>query len=304
MNVLSLSYGKDSLACLGACEKLGWKIDKIIHAEVWATDTIQADLPPMVEFKDKADKIIKERWGIDVKHIYATDNNGEKLTYEKVFYKEIQNKKGKWAENRFGNKNKKYHKEVSNPWIYGFPCVLGPWCNSRLKVVALENAKKEFNVKGVNSVLGIAVDERERVERHQNKENIILPLVEIGWTEADCKQWCIDNDLLSPLYNGVFNRGGCWFCHNMTIDEMRVLRRDYPDLWRLLMKWDDDSPCTFHADGKTVHDFDRRFQAEDDGFINSENSFRWGDLDMQQFNINHYINANGELDFSNVNIDT
>ena len=45
MNILSLSYGKDSLACIGACELLGWKIDRIVHAEVWATDTIPADLP-------------------------------------------------------------------------------------------------------------------------------------------------------------------------------------------------------------------------------------------------------------------
>lgn len=71
--VLSLSYGKDSLACLGAIEKLGLPLDRIIHAEVWATDTIPADLPPMVEFKKKADAIIKERWGITVEHIYATN---------------------------------------------------------------------------------------------------------------------------------------------------------------------------------------------------------------------------------------
>ena len=51
--VLSLSYGKDSLACLGAIEELGWQLDRIVHAEVWATDTIPADLPPMVEFKKK-----------------------------------------------------------------------------------------------------------------------------------------------------------------------------------------------------------------------------------------------------------
>lgn len=44
-HVLSLSYGKDSLACLGAIEKLGWPLDRIIHAEVWATSTIPADPP-------------------------------------------------------------------------------------------------------------------------------------------------------------------------------------------------------------------------------------------------------------------
>lgn len=70
-HILSLSYGKDSLACLGAIEKLGWPLDRIVHAEVWATDTIPADLPPMVEFKAKADAIIKERWGIEVEHVCA-----------------------------------------------------------------------------------------------------------------------------------------------------------------------------------------------------------------------------------------
>lgn len=75
-HILSLSYGKDSLACLGAIEKLGWQLDRIIHAEIWATDTIPADLPPMVEFKAKADEIIKQRYGIEVEHIYAIREGG------------------------------------------------------------------------------------------------------------------------------------------------------------------------------------------------------------------------------------
>lgn len=69
--ILSLSYGKDSLACLEAIRQLGYPLDRIIHAEVWATDTIPADLPPMVEFKKKADKIILDRYGIQVEHICA-----------------------------------------------------------------------------------------------------------------------------------------------------------------------------------------------------------------------------------------
>lgn len=73
---LSLSYGKDSLACLGAIEHLGLPLDRIIHAEVWATQDIPADLPPMVEFKAKADKIIKERYGIEVEHVCAINKNG------------------------------------------------------------------------------------------------------------------------------------------------------------------------------------------------------------------------------------
>ena len=79
-HILSLSYGKDSLACLGAIEELGWPLDRIVHAEVWATDTIPADLPPMVEFKEKADKIIKERWGIEVEHVRS------RYSYQDGFY--------------------------------------------------------------------------------------------------------------------------------------------------------------------------------------------------------------------------
>lgn len=71
MNIVSLSYGKDSLALFGACEKLGIPVHGAVHAEIWATDDVPADLPPMVEFKKKADAIIKERWGIEVKHICA-----------------------------------------------------------------------------------------------------------------------------------------------------------------------------------------------------------------------------------------
>ena len=79
--ILSLSYGKDSLACFGACEILGWPIDRVVTAEVWATDTLPADLPPMVEFKDHADRIIKERWGIEVEHIRCRN------TYQDMFYR-------------------------------------------------------------------------------------------------------------------------------------------------------------------------------------------------------------------------
>ena len=78
--VLSLSYGKDSLACLEAIRILGLPLDRIVHAEVWATDTIPADLPPMVEFKKKADEIILKRYGIVVEHICAVERERERET--------------------------------------------------------------------------------------------------------------------------------------------------------------------------------------------------------------------------------
>lgn len=125
-HVLSLSYGKDSMACLGACEKLGWSIDRIVTVDVWATDTIPADPPPLVEFKAKADEIIKRRFGIEVEHIYAMDKNGDKQTYEKIFYRTPTRKPGGTL------------KEGS---YAGFPYTKGAWCNDRLKTNPLDSVK-------------------------------------------------------------------------------------------------------------------------------------------------------------------
>ena len=85
--ILSLSYGKDSLACLGAIKELGYPLDRIVHAEVWATDTIPADLPPMVEFKKKADEIIKQTYGLEVEHICATSRERESHLRKTVLHK-------------------------------------------------------------------------------------------------------------------------------------------------------------------------------------------------------------------------
>ena len=127
--------------------------------------------------------------------------------------------------------------------------------------------------KNIVQYLGIAADEPERIARH-TKKGIALPLVEIGWDEATCRKWCEDNDLLSPIYTDA-ERGGCWFCHNQGVDQLRKLRKNYPEYWELLLKWDLDSPVTFKADGHTVLDFDRRFAAEDAGLLPEGKRFLW-----------------------------
>ena len=265
--VLSLSYGKDSLACLEAIRILGLPLDRIVHAELWATDTISADLPPMVEFKKKADEIILKRYGIVVEHICAVEREREKpLSFEGQFY------------------TIRWNKKLGGECIYGFPMVRGLWCNSKLKLAALrriEESSRPFEQGAkINTVqyLGIAVDEPERIARH-TKSGVVLPLVLAGWDEAFCRQLCKELDLLSPIYTDSA-RGGCWFCHNQSIDQLRLLRRNYPELWALLLEWDKDSPVSFHPDGHTVHHFDLRFQAENEGRVPTDRKFRWKMLNL------------------------
>lgn len=65
---------------------------------------------------------------------------------------------------------------------------------------------------------------------------------------------------------------------------MRLLRKDYPDLWALLLKWDLDSPTTFKSDGHTVHDYDKRFLLEELELVPKDIRFRWKMLDRYEVN--------------------
>lgn len=172
-HILFLSYGKDSLGCLGAIEQLNWPLDRIVHAEIWATKTIPADLPPMVEFKKKADRIIKERWGIEVEHFQAK-RGGQPITYEDIFYRPRTLKNG-----------------GATKTIYGFPIPKGPWCNSDLKRAASLQASRQsgpsFARENSRNLLRVPdfSQERELVHATQNKPFLAVPsmtgTVNIPW---------------------------------------------------------------------------------------------------------------------------
>lgn len=146
------------------------------------------------------------------------------------------------------------------------------------------NKKSEPRESEVVRLIGIAADEPIRIERQKKNPNVRLPLVEVGWTEADAKQWCIENGLLSPLYTEETLRGGCWFCHNQGVNQLRLLRKNYPEYWKLMLKWDTDSPVSFHPDGHTVHDFDKRFALEDAGIIAQGERWNWDYLRNTPYN--------------------
>lgn len=169
--VLSISYGKDSLACLGAIEQLGLPLDRIIHSEVWATDDIPADPPPMVEFKAKADKIIKERWGIEVEHLCAM-KDGEKLTYEKLFYHVPKRKPGgKFSDTSFA----------------GFPYTKGAWCNDRLKTNPLDTFASDTDGGGEQSADSLTQSVHGA---KSSKTGLILgfPIIKGNWCTSDLKR--------------------------------------------------------------------------------------------------------------------
>lgn len=191
----------------------------------------------------------------------------------------------------------------------------GNWCNSELKVSVLRvpthawrlvsqiqggilqtGTQTEFSsaplgqgaITNTVQYIGIAADEPKRIERHKDKAGILMPLVEAGWTEPMCRDWCEQNDLLAPTYTTSM-RGGCWFCHNQGVEQLRLLRKNHPELWAILLKWDNDSPVSFHADGHTVHDFDKRFAFEDAGLVDPNKRFNWNMLVEHQVTIDDIL---------------
>ena len=257
----------------------------------------------MIEFKAVADRIIKERWGIEVEHICAMRKDGTKQTYEKVFYripkrkpggKFVENsfagfpyQKGGWCNDRLKTNPLDTISHTTPPAgenVNGFPIRKGQWCTSSLKTTAIQktSAHPLSSVgipEAVVQYVGIAIDEPERLERLDGITKV-SPLAAIGWTERDCREWCEENKLLSPIYTTA-TRGGCWFCHNQSVDQLRFLRHNYPELWRLLLRWDNDSPVTFKPPSKkgqpghTIHDYDLRFELEDNGKVPTDRRFRW-----------------------------
>ena len=138
-----------------------------------------------------------------------------------------------------------------------------------------EETETTVGNKDIVDYIGIAADEPKRFGQLNERKR--APLVEFGIEEDLCGLHCQYADTLSPSYE-TSCRDGCWFCHNQGVDQLRLLRKNYPERWALLLKWDKDSVTTFHADGHTVHDFDARFALEDAGLISPNDKWLWGYL--------------------------
>lgn len=121
------SHGKDSLKMIDVMVTRGMRLDRITTTDIWATDTIRGEHPEMVKFKDIADEYIWRKYRIEVEHLCAM-RNGEKVTYEKMFY-HIPKRKPSTSGGGY----------CQQPGtILGWPTLWGPWCQSDLKRNARE----------------------------------------------------------------------------------------------------------------------------------------------------------------------
>lgn len=132
------------------------------------------------------------------------------------------------------------------------------WCTKELKTNViyryLSDLSKKFNV---IHYIGIAVDEQDRVRDKK------YPLVDWGMTEADCLKYCYDKGFnFGGLYE-IFHRVSCWCCPLQSLEELRQLRKHFPELWQQLQEWQLKTWRKFRADF-SVQELEIRFQLEEE----------------------------------------
>ncbi len=260
--VASISYGKDSLAMLEVIAQNNLPLDRIIHSEIQAVDGIPSELPDMLNFKIRADKIIKDRYGIQVEHVRASK------TFEQLFYTPVRHRDPTYTGQ-----------------CRGWPLTKGAWCARDQKIAVLQPLQRHAEM----VYLGIGPEEPRRHNVLTGK--IRSPLVDYNISVGDRYEICRNLGLLSPVYTSSA-RSGCWYCPKQPLEQLRRIRKIYPEYWRIMLKWDCDSPVEYKP-GHTLREYDRRFQAEDKGVVPLDRRFRWKMLEGE---INEQHNANNPND--------
>lgn len=137
-----------------------------------------------------------------------------------------------------------------------FPSMQIRWCTSYFK---RDIIRKHLTGKDYVQYIGIAADEMKRVRNER------YPLVEWGWTEADCLRYCKEKGFdWGGLYD-IFHRVSCWCCPLQPMDELRNLRHNFPALWAKLREWESKTWNDFRPD-YSVEELETRFALEDEWF--------------------------------------
>lgn len=240
LHMVSFSGGKDSTAMLLRLLEEGRPVDLILFCDTGL------EFPQLYDHIRKVEQYI----GREITVVKCKDD------FEYLFArKPIKRKKLTQNAVRYGMERDGYS------WA-------GPkmrWCTQLLKDGPREKYLSTLKEKyEVVEYIGLAADEGYRLQRKCNQRpNIRLPLVEWGMTEADCLQYCYDRGFdWAGLYTKM-KRVSCWCCPLQSLKELRVLYREFPELWDQLRRWDAITWRPFRAD-YSVAELEKRFDFEEE----------------------------------------
>lgn len=237
-HIASFSGGKDSTAMVLHMIEKGDRLDEVLFCDT------TMEFPAMLRHTEKV-KAVVEAAGIK----FTTLRSEHDFEYF-LADRDVPNRKP--TSKYFGAPG------------FGWPSHKNRWCTTYLKIRLIQDYLKDLREKyDVIQYVGLAADEDYRLERENNQDaSHRHPLRAWGWSEADAMQYCRDKGYdWEGLYD-IFNRVSCWLCPLQSYDELRNLRKCFPDLWAELHRLDARQWQTF-AHGYRIPDFDKRFALED-----------------------------------------
>jgi 3'-phosphoadenosine 5'-phosphosulfate sulfotransferase (PAPS reductase)/FAD synthetase len=229
-HVASFSGGKDSTAMVLHMIERGEHINEVICCDTYK------EFPAMYRHIEKVKQVIEEA-GVKFT-LLKSGKSFDYLMFEEITAKDTPGR--------------------------AWPNFKTRWCTGELKKDIinkyLKPLKEQYNV--IQSV-GLAADEGHRLNKAINKlEHKRHPLIEWGWDERTCLEYCYSKGYdWEGLYE-IFDRVSCWCCPLKSLVELRSLRKHFPDLWEELKNMDKRAWNQFRAD-YSVEDLDKRFDLED-----------------------------------------
>jgi 3'-phosphoadenosine 5'-phosphosulfate sulfotransferase (PAPS reductase)/FAD synthetase len=240
----SFSGGKDSTAMVLRMLELGEHIDEVVCCDTYK------EFPAMYRHIEKVRKVVEEAG------VKFTILRSEK-SFDYLMFEQRVNRRDKSLEGNLG---------------YSWAGSMSRWCTSKLKTEVIgrhiSELKRQYNL---IRCVGIAADEGYRLERENNRgESMRHPLVEWGWVEEKCLEYCYSKGFdWEGLYEtfrkekGRCPRVSCWCCPLQSLDDLRILRKSFPNLWEELKDMDNRTWRKFKAD-YTVEELEKRFAFEDE----------------------------------------
>lgn len=206
------SGGKDSVATLILTQMKGEPLDEVVYAEVMFDPYNSGELPDHSEFIHG----VLSPWVENTLGVPFTIVRGE-VDYSSYLKHRIT-------------------RGSNSGFPYGF--VLSGACsmNAYGKLRPLKKyLKSKYGEANLFQYVGIAHDEKSRLEALSSKVNCISLLDKYGFTEEMAVKLCKEHGLYSPGYQ-YSHRNGCWFCPNAKDGELAHMIETRPDLVYELIK--------------------------------------------------------------------
>ena len=232
-HIISFSGGKDSTALLLKMLEKGMMIDEIVFCDTGV------EFPQMYKHIDKVGRLIK-RPITKLKSPY---------TFEYLMFEYVK-KKGK----KKGSRG------------YSWPDFRVRWCTDYFKRRLWQNHIRKYKGHTVIEYHGITLDEAHRTNRNKDGRNIKYPLVDWGMTGKDCLDFCYKAGFdWDGLYKKL-NRVSCYLCPLQRLSELKVIYKDFPELWQRILWLDLRSIKQFglkFRNDYSILDLEEKFDIED-----------------------------------------